>query len=202
MSTFLLEKIGQHLWGFKPRLMAHFVNQKGPVSSLSWFARNMPTYQRILKTWGPDRTHLVSMTTSLINGCPYSTFGHAYSVQLHYLKNTGKLFPRTDEELLAMSELPRDQIIEQLCVALRDADLQEEIPIVCRTSELMPGSNEVGKPIDSNPYDKNILRLINLFAELNSCAIAGSIEPDEAHDPINKNTELKLQYERLRASAV
>jgi len=141
------------------------------------------------------------MTTSIINGCPYSTFGHAYSVQLHYLENTGKLFPRTDEELLEMSELPRDQIIEQLCLALKDADLQEEIPLVCRTNELMRGSNELGKPLYSNPYDNNILQLIEIFTEVNSCGITGSIEPDEAHDPINKNTELKLQYERLRASA-
>ena len=201
MSTFLLEKLGQHLWGFKPRLMAHLVNKKGSATSLSWFARNMPAYQRILKTWGPTRTHLVSMTTSLINGCPYSTFGHAYSVQLHYLKNTGKLFPLSDEAILSMTTLPRDQIIEQLCTALRAADLQEEIPIVCRTNELMPNANIAGNPVNSNPYDKNILKLVSMFAELDSFGVVNTVEPDEAHDPINKNAELKVRYEQLRGSA-
>ena len=202
MSTILLEKIGQHLLGFKPRLMAYLVKRKGAVSSLSWFARNMPAYERILKSWGPNRTHLVSITASMINGCPYCTFGHSYSIQLHYLKNTGKLFPRTDEELLAMSDLPRDELVEQLCIALTEADMQGEIPIVCRTSELMPDSTETGKPFGTCPYDKNIMHLVNMFAELNACGIAGSIEPDEAHDPINKDIKLKARYDSLRARAV
>lgn len=199
MSTFLLEKIGQHLWGFKPRLMAHFVKRNGSAKSLGWFARNMPVYERILKSWGPIRTHLVSTTASIINGCAYCTFGHAYSFQLHYLKNTGKLFPLNDEQLLALSSVPRDQIIEQLCIALTEAGLQEEIPIVHRTNELMRGSGELDKPSNPNSSDKKILHLISMFAELNACGIEGNVEPDEAHDPINKDTELKKQYAKLRA---
>src|SRR5207253_7497407 len=47
-ATAVLEQIARSLWGFKPNLMPHIVEQRGPVSALSWFVRNMPKYEGTL----------------------------------------------------------------------------------------------------------------------------------------------------------
>ena len=198
ISTRLLEKLGQHPWGFKPRLMASFVAQYGPFPALAWFVRNMPEYERILKTQGPIRTHLVSTTASLINGCPYRTFGHAYALPLHYLKDTGKLFPLSDDEILALQLLPEEMILEKLELALDKAGLFEEIAIIKRTGDLITDEADISKSADQHKQDQYIRHLIRMFSKLNACGIRGNVEPDEAHDPINKDKQLIMQYRQLR----
>ena len=204
VARWVLESIGQHLWGFKPRLMAHIVEQHGGLAALRWFAGNMPRYERLLKNWGPVRTHIISVTTSLINGCAYCSFGHAYSFQLHYLKNTGKLFPLTDEQMLRLGSQPPSEIVGQLCNSLQQAGLAEEIPFVTRTAELMQLTDYHSDKKTHSPTtedDDNITHLINMFRMLNSCGIRANAEPDEAHDPINKNRALIENYHRKRSAA-
>ena len=53
IATKFLEMIGSALWGFKPNLMRHIVEQHGALRSLGWFVRNMPSYERTLQQWGP-----------------------------------------------------------------------------------------------------------------------------------------------------
>jgi len=197
-ARWILENIGQRLWGFKPRLMSHIVEQNGGLASIRWFAGNMPAYEKILKNWGPIRTHIISVTTSLINGCPYCTFGHAYSFQLHHFKNTGELFPLSDKDILELSSLSPPEIVNELCKSLKLAGLEEEVHFVKRTATLM---NEPDHQTDKrNNEDKNILHLIGMFKMLNTCGINGNVSPDEAHDPINKNKELIENYQRSRAA--
>ena len=38
-----------------------------------------------------------------------------------------------------------------------------------------------------------------MFGFLNSCAIEASTKLDEAHDPINKDTELRARYDEARS---
>ena len=95
----LLEMIGKYLWGFKPNLMQHIVDQHGAIKSLSWFIQNMPAYEKTLKQWGAIRTHLLVSEISVLNGCPYCTYGHVYALQLHYFKATGRLLPVDEDEV-------------------------------------------------------------------------------------------------------
>jgi hypothetical protein len=39
-----------------------------------------------------------------------------------------------------------------------------------------------------------------MFAQLNAVGIAGKVEPDEAHDPLNKDRALKARNAQLRGS--
>ncbi|MEL6880694.1 MAG: hypothetical protein AAGM27_03155 [Cyanobacteria bacterium J06554_3] len=82
VAIFLLETLGDQLWGFRPNLMAPFVVQKGAFPAVFWFLKNMPKYERILESWGPIRTHLLATEISTLNGCAYCTHGHAYAFQL------------------------------------------------------------------------------------------------------------------------
>ena len=82
VAIFLLETLGDQLWGFRPNLMAPFVVQKGAFPAVFWFLKNMPKYERILESWGPIRTHLLATEISTLKGCAYCTHGHAYAFQL------------------------------------------------------------------------------------------------------------------------
>lgn len=201
IAKFLLENIGQYLWGFKPQLMSHFVEQYGSVSSVIWFARKMPKYERILKKRGPIRTHTISITVSLINGCQYCAFGHAHAFQLHYLKYTDTLFPLSNDALLELTSLPGDQAIPMYCSALIGAGLQDEVPIVRKTFELLNSASDSERQNTSDTLDNDISHLIGMFSTLNACGIKGDVEPDEAHDPINKDKDLIARYIKLRAES-
>lgn len=87
--------LGQAQWGFKPNLMRSIGEQHGAAKELTWFVRNMPAYEKTVKEWGAIRTHLLVAEISVLNGCPYCAYGHAYALQLHYLKTLANCFPLT-----------------------------------------------------------------------------------------------------------
>ena len=194
-ATRLLEALGRSLWGFSPRLMKEIVGRRGPLGALGWFLANMPRYERTLKVLGPLRTHLLCVEISLLNGCPYCTYGHAYAFELHYLRERGRLFPLDEHEIVALNRLEPDLLFRHLEEALRDG-LADEIPLLHRLVALRGG--EVGAPAE---HDRRLRHLLRMFTVLNTCGIEGQVAPDEAHDPINKDRELKERYAALRRAA-
>ncbi len=188
-----LEQVGQTLWGFKPNLMEDIVDQHGSVSSLSWFARNMPAYERILKEWGPIRTHLVASITSAMTGCPYCTYGHAYAMELHYFDQRGELMSADERQIEGWCGEDEETVIENFRRLLVDSDLEAELPMLDRVVELRAGAT----PTDSAD-DSNIAHLLKMFEFLNSCGINAGTDSDAAHDPINKNAELRARYVQQR----
>lgn len=207
-ATAILEMVGNQLWGVKPRLMVHFVDQHGAGGALLWFLRHMPRYERILKNRGPLRTHLLSSAISTSNGCGYCTFGHAYAFQLHYLKNHNRLFPLDEADIIALHEQGLTAQISKLAEALEVAQIPDEIPPLRRLERLLKrrsiDSSVEGKVSEhentTDTQDADIEHLIKMFADLNACGINAQVLPDEAHDPINKNAELRARYQSLRRS--
>jgi len=197
VATTLLEGFANRLWGVKPGLMAHFVDQHGSAPALAWFVRHMPRYERILKRWGPLRTHLLSSAVSTLNGCAYCTFGHAHAFQLHYLQKYDRLFPLDENAMTALHDQGETQTIVSLSAALRKADLESEIPLLLRLQSLRsdPGARSLAARARD---DADLKHLIKMFAALNACGIKGQVEPDAAHDPINRDGELKQRYLWLR----
>lgn len=193
MAVFILQSIGQILWGFKPNLMAHMVEQKGAARSVFWFATNMPRYQGILKKWGPIRTHLIATFISTFNGCAYCTHGHAYAFQLHYLQKFDVLFPMDEQALITLHTLPEQEAMLQIEHALSEAGLGEEI-LHIRQSEALRHTASVA----ASQEDVELLHLISMFSVLNECGIKGDVAADQAHDPINRNHELRKRYSELR----
>jgi alkylhydroperoxidase family enzyme len=192
-AVFLLEALGDHLWGFKPNLMADFVEQRGALPALFWFAKNMPKYEHILEKWGPVSTHLIATVISTLNGCRYSIHGHAYALELHYLHNTDKLFALSKVEMVELHELSEKQILERFEQALVEADLAEEILLLNRVSELRQDSQ-----LALSRSDQDLLHLIQMFEALSDCAKASNTPLDSAHDPIGKNRALRDRYAKLR----
>jgi len=200
VATRVLETVSGGLWNLKARLMADIVEQHGPAQSLKWFASNMPTYEKILKTWGPLRTHYLAVTVSAINGCGYCTYGHAYAFVLHYFERTGKLFPLSEHELRDLGTLDDNGVLQALIGALRDAGMGDETPWVERIAAAHQAS-QPGAPSRPGPGSRDdqwLQHLVEMFGWLNACGIAAETEPDAAHDPINKNSELRRRYDEAQ----
>ncbi len=197
-----LQAVSGGLWNLKANLMVDIVDQHGPARSLGWFATNMPKYERILKRWGPLRTHYLASVISALNGCGYCTYGHAYAFNLHFFDRQGRVFPLDEDQMMNAGSLDRHSIVSLFQSALNAGGMSEEIPWVERTIELYDSrvANTAHAEADDagEADDKAIFHLVDMFAWLNACGIQGGTEPDEAHDPINKNTELRTRYETAR----
>jgi len=191
----ILESIGSHLWGFKPNMMHHFVLEYGALKSVVWFVKHMPKYEKILKKWGPVRTHLVSTVVSTLQGCEYCTYGHAYALQLQYFKQTNKLFPLDESALMELHGLPETEVFRRLSDALTEAGLPDEIEVLDKVSVLRKQVS-TGK---QNQEEEYLHHLMSMFSVLNACGIKRQVVPDEAHDPINKDKQLRERYAAVRA---
>lgn len=196
-AVFLLETVGDQLWGFKPNLMAEFVVQQGSRRALVWFAKNMPKYERILEAWGPIRTHLVTTIISTLNGCAYCTAGHAYALQLHYLKQTDQLFPLSEAEIFQLHGLADTELLSRFESVLAQAGLSQEIFLLQRLVELRKDAS-----LAVTEQDHQLCHLITMFQALNLCGISGEVKRDQAHDPINKDRAIRDRYAALRKSQI
>lgn len=192
----VLEGIGLRLWGFPPRLMAPIVAQLGPFRALAWFVRNMPRYERTLRTLGPLRTHLACTLISLHNGCRYCSFGHLYAVELVYLEQRGTLFPLDARSVPEWIGLRPHELRNRMVDVLQQADLHGEVLWVDTTLALASGTQ---RPVDWQ--EARIAHLVSMFRVLNDVGIASDIDPDEAHDPLNKDACLKARHDELRGAA-
>ncbi|MBV9312592.1 MAG: hypothetical protein JO100_02395 [Pseudonocardia sp.] len=97
-----------------------------------------------------------------------------------------------------LSNMPRYERTRKLFgEALRQAGLDAEIPWVNRLLELATGARDL---VDRD--DARLMHLIAMFVVLNSRGIAGDIEPDETHDPLNKDVALKARYAKPRAESI
>lgn len=195
LAVNLLEGIGRKPWGFPPLLMPFIVDQLGPMRAILWFLRNMPRYERTLKALGPLRTHLACVAVSLHNGCRYCTFGHAYAVELHYFQQHNRLFPVDAATIATWIGLPMADLRNRLRSTLEQAGLQVEVLWVDLALTMTDGRQG---PMDRN--EGRIAHLVRMFAVLNAVGIAGKVPLDEAHDPLNKDIELKSRLAELRAS--
>lgn len=195
-AIFLLETLGEHLWGFKPALMSAFVQQRGALRSVVWFLRHQPKYERILEEWGPLRTHFLVATISALNGCPYCTYGHAYALGLHYLRQHDERFPLSEAQFVALYHLRPEESQLQLTEALHSARLSGEVFYLQRVLELRQT-----RSLATTATDADLLHLITMFAALNRCGIACALQPDQAHDPINRNRALRDRYAALSKTA-
>jgi hypothetical protein len=195
VATRVLEGLGRRLWGFPPRLMPPIVAQLGALPALGWFLRNMPRYERTLRVLGPLRTHLACALISLHNGCLYCSYGHLHAVELVYLRERGALFPIDARSTPQWIGLPAAELRKRMVGVLQQADLHGEVVWVDRTLALAGGAQ---RPVDAQ--ELRIAHLVSMFRVLNDVGIAGKVEPDEAHDPLNKDLTLKARLRELRTS--
>lgn len=189
LATWILERVGATLWGFEPRLMRFIVRRLGAVGALLWFVRNMPGYERTLKALGPIPTHLLALEISIFNGCPYCIHGHALAFELHYLREHGRLFPIDEAGFIGLAGAEPAALRARLAEALDAAGLGGELARY----------DAVRAAWEGGAAEPPLAHLVKMFAVLNACGIADRVEPDEAHDPVNKDKALLSRYRALRA---
>jgi hypothetical protein len=192
----LIRNAAARMWGVPPRLMNDIVERLGAGGALKWFVRNLPRYESTLKTWGPIRTHLVCIEASLLNSCAYCAHSHAYAFELFYFKERGHLFPLDEHEIVRLRDGSDVELRSALEGALREAELPDEIAALDRVWRL---KFEAVAPESDD--DRRAQHLLAMFDVLNYCAIDARTAIDEAHDPINKDKQLRLRYAEARLNA-
>ncbi|GAA5163890.1 hypothetical protein GCM10023321_51520 [Pseudonocardia eucalypti] len=197
LASAVLATIPRLLWGFTPALMPEIVRRFGPVGAVAWFLPNMRRYERTRRAFGPLRTHLLATAISLRNGCHYCASGHAGAIELIFLRDRDELFPLDERAIADLAGTAPDRLRATLAGALTEAGLAAELPYLDRAFALLDGTRQ---PAD--PDDERIAQLIELFAVLNACGIAGQVPPDQVHDQVNRDRAAKRRYARLRAEPV
>jgi hypothetical protein len=91
--------------------------------------------------------------------------------------------------------LPPAELRRRMVEVLQQADLHSEMLWVDTTLALATGAQ---RPVDAR--EARIAHLVSMFRVLNDAGIAGDVEPDEAHDPLNKDVRLKSRHRELRAA--
>jgi alkylhydroperoxidase family enzyme len=193
--TRMLESLCRAMWGFAPRMLPHIVRNLGPGRSLAWFAANMPRLLWTMYVLGPVRTHLAAVAISLHNGCTYCAYGHAFALELIYLRDRGRLFPVDARTLASWQGMPPRELGRRLRRVLQEAGLHAETLWADRTLALAAG---VTRPVDAD--EARIDHLVRMLGRMNRIAVEAGIEPDEAQNPVNKDRGLKERYAELRAA--
>jgi hypothetical protein len=185
----------QVVWGFAPRMIPHIVRRLGPGHAMLWIGANMPRMLWTMQVLGPLRTHLAAMAISLHYGCTYCTYGHAFALELIYLRDRGHLFPVDAHTIATWWGVEPHVLARRLQAVLQEAGLHAETVWVDRTLAIAEGAG----PTDRD--EVRIAALVRMLGVMTRIAIEAGIEPDEAQNPINKNTALKKRYAQLRAAA-
>lgn len=196
LAVGLLESCGKQVGAFPSRLVPYLVAELGPVRAVRWFAVNAPRYERTVRTLGRLRTHLACTVVSLYNSCAYTSFGHAYALELVYLKERERLFPVDARTISTWVDLKPAELRDRVCDALQRADLHVEVIWVDRTLALTTGEQ---RAMDQD--EARIAHLVRMLTLLNSLGVGPDVEPAEAHDPLNADQALKARHAALRASA-
>ncbi len=195
-ATGVLRVLTGRLWGFHPNLMPEIVQRLGAGGALAWFAKNMPRYEKTMKLLGPRRTHLLCLETSLLNGCGYCVFGHAYAFQLYYFKEREALFPLDEHQIVGLRRLPDVEVRAALESAFAQAGMPEETAALAKLWAL-----RLDGAVADDDEGRRMLHLIEMFNVLNYCGVDSASSADEAHDPINKDEELRARYAEARLTA-
>ncbi|MCW2718131.1 MAG: hypothetical protein QOG20_3319 [Pseudonocardiales bacterium] len=191
--TGMLDAMCRRMWGFPARMMPVAVDRMGPLPALRWFARNMPRFLRTRHVLGPLRTHLACVVISLHNSCTYCAYGHAYALELIYLRDRDRLFPLDAHTLSGWLGLEPQELSSRLRGLLQDAGLHREVLWLDTTLALAQGA----APVDHE--EARLAHLVQMVGTMNRVATSSGVEPDEAHDPINKDADLKERLSALRA---
>lgn len=195
-AKFIIENIIVRLWGFTSSLMLEIIRREGGLGSLLFVVKNMIRFELLMAKWGPIKTHILCVNISILNGCPYCIFGHAYAFNLHYFKDYKKLFPLDSFQIMEFAQFTKTQKIEKMEEILQDPKLEHLQESVDLQLALINGKEP------SNKNERQIKFVQTLYDYLNACGIAAGSQPDEAHDTINKNVDLKNRYHEAREQTI
>lgn len=195
LATWLLLTIARTLWGLPVGLMPVLVDRLGAFGALRWMARNLPRYEKMLKEMGSLRGHLVATFISMLNGCYYCAYAHARAFELLFFQSRQALFPLDEHQLVDLVVLPDQEVKARLEAAFQSAQLPDGPALFTRLAQMKYGGGEAGP---ATAEDGHLRHAIQMFEVLNFCGISTDVPLDGAHDPINKDADLKARYAQAR----
>ncbi|MGI5130718.1 hypothetical protein ACQEVB_28200 [Pseudonocardia sp. CA-107938] len=191
----LIGRMCSAMWGFTPDVIPEIVVAMGAWRAIGWFMANFPRYLVTLYVLGPIRTHLACLAISLVNGCTYCAYGRAHALELIYLRDRGRLLPVDAYTLSSWHDVPLRELSARLRGMLEEAGLHAEVIWVERTIAFSTGDAD---PI--NPSEARLAHLCRMLGTMNRIAIAAGVQPDQAHDMINKDVALKARLAELQSA--
>jgi len=191
-----LEALCTMMWGFPPTIITLIVDHMGPLRAIGWFGAHMPRFLASRVALGPVRVHLACIVVSLRNGCGYCAYGHAYALELLYLRQHGRLFPLDAKALDEWYGLDARSLRSRLRTVLVTAGLHAEAIWVDRVVALAEGTQT---PVDA--AEARLAHVIRMADTASRIAAADNAVPDEAHDPVNKDAAVKARHAALRFAA-
>ena len=193
----ILLLVARTKWGVTAVIMPVIVQRFGPFGAFRWLAKNLPKYERSIVDLGPIRANLVCATASLLNGCSYCTYAHGRAFELYYFEKYDRLFPLDEHEFISLIPLTDESVREKLEASLTEAGLADEVVVLRRLYSL---KLENATPT-SSVEDGYLMHALQMFDDLNFCAIDSQLALDDSHDRINKDTDLKARYAEARLAA-
>jgi len=191
-AKFIITKVINNLWGFTPSLMMELIERKGGMGSLFFVMKNMTHYESISKKMGPIPINILTTNISILNGCPYCIYGHALAFNLYYFEKYNELFKWDEKDFEKMARLSEEEKITNILSIYQEKRINHLLPHFETQLKLRAGA----KP--KNQEEKNIKFINTLYDYLNACGIESNLDPDEAHDPRNKNKALIEKYHQAR----
>ncbi|SHL25956.1 hypothetical protein SAMN05443637_122111 [Pseudonocardia thermophila] len=191
----LIGRMCTSMWGFTPDVIPAMVAEMGAARAVMWFAANFPRFLVTLYVLGPIRTHLAALTISLYNGCTYCAYGRAHALELIYLRDEGRLFPVDARTLASWRDLSRRELTVRLRGLLEESGLHAEVIWVERTLALVAGDTG-----PMNATEARIAHLCRMVGTMNRIALATGVQPDGAHDAVNKDDALKARLAQLQSA--
>ena len=191
-----LEALCRLMWGFPPTIIRLIVDEMGPVRAIGWFAAHMPRFLISRAVLGPVRVHLACIVVSLRNGCAYCAHGHVYALELLYFRQHGRLFPLDAHALDEWYHLDDRTLRNRFRTVLASAGMHTEAIWVDRMVALADGSQA---PVAAS--EARLAHVMRMADTASRIAAARDAAPDEAHDPVNKDSAVKARHAALRATA-
>ena len=119
---------------------------------------------------------MACLQASLLNGCAYCVYAHAYAFQLHYFRERDALFSLDEHEILALRDGNDEQLTRALDTALRTAGLAQEIEDFAALRAL-----KLAGRAPATEDEHRIAHILQMFDILNYCAIDSLSAFDHAH---------------------
>ena len=158
------------------------------------------TIQRVqeqcVQRYGPVEANVLIASGALWNGCRFCSRSHLWNANLHYLRDSGTLFPIDDAEVPRLQRLSDEEVLQYITQRLHAGGFAALAQRVERLFHLKIG--DATGTTDDDPY---LLAAIAAWDWMAECTIV--VEEDQAFptDPVARDRALYARYLQARGRA-
>jgi hypothetical protein len=181
--------------GFRLPFSGEIVRVHGVVGMVRLMAALAKITDRLTARYGVVDTQVLVGLSAMWHGCEFCSRGHFLAANLHYLQDTGQLFPIDDAIVPALRRQPDREALAAILQAL-DRPEHERLRGLC-ARQLALKMNEATGETDDDVWLKASLAAFEWWTECSIVATGDDVPPTTA---IAKNKALIAQYRLKRAA--